>query len=232
MLYIVATPIGNLKDITLRALEILKEADVILCEDTRVTRKLLSRFDIHNKKLISYHQHSSLKKIEKINELLKEGKEVALVCDAGTPGIADPSGKLVYFLRKNAPQVRIEAVPGPSALTAALSISGFFADRFLFLGFPPAKKKRNKFFMRAVSEDYTVVIYESPHRILKTLIELREAMKKTGEWKETIVFKEITKKFEGSLIGSVSDVINALGKNNTRGEFVIILGRKIVNGGK
>ena len=226
MLYIIATPIGNLEDITLRALRVLKEVDIILCEDTRVTRKLLNHFDIRGKELISYHQHSSLKKIEKIAKLLEEGKEIALVCDAGTPGIADPAGKLISYLRERFPQVEIRVVPGPSALTAALSVSGFFADRFLFLGFPPTKKKRSKFFMRAVMEDYTVVIYESPYRLLKTLAEVKETMKKTGKWREVVVLRELTKKFEEVLVNSISHLINSLSKKDVRGEFVIILGKR------
>lgn len=226
MLYIVATPIGNLKDITLRALEVLKDSDFILCEDTRRTKKLLSHFDIH-KPLLSYHQHSPEKVLERIKDLLERGKNLALVCDAGTPGIADPAGKLVSYLRKDLPSVHIIAVPGPSALTAALSVSGFFADKFLFLGFPPTKKKRGKFFKRAVEEDYTVVIYESPYRIIKTLNELKSWMKKTGKWREVIVFKELTKKFEKSWYGSISDVIKGVKKEKIKGEFIIILDPRI-----
>jgi len=200
MLYIVATPIGNLKDITLRALEVLKEVDLILAEDTRQTRKLLTHYQIATP-LQSYHQHSGLQKIDYILDLLRQGKNLALVTDAGTPGIADPGNKLIEYLINNTGNVipadvedahqgagihdagsptksgttsmiEITPIPGPSALTAALSISGLPTDKFLFLGFPPAKKKRQKFFEQVVSSKHTVVFYESCHRILRTLEEL------------------------------------------------------------
>lgn len=141
MLYIVATPIGNLNDISFRALDILKSVDFILCEDTRVTRKLLEHYKIE-KLLISYHQHSKLQKVEYVERLLKEGRALALVSDAGTPAISDPGGLLVQHLKENLPEVRIAPIPGPSAAIAALSISGFSADRFVFMGFPPHKKGR------------------------------------------------------------------------------------------
>ncbi len=225
-LYIVATPIGNLKDISQRALETLKKVDFILAEDTRVTKKLLNHFEI-NKKIFSFHQHSPEKDIKKFANYLNQDKDIALVSDAGTPGIADPAGKLVYFLRKNYPKVNIVPIPGANALITALSVSGFFANRFLFLGFPPSKKKRQKFFKKAIEEDYTVVIYESPYRILKTLLELKQNMQKTGKWREVIVFKELTKKFEESFFGHISEIIKTLEKKPIKGEFIIILGPKI-----
>ncbi len=225
-LYIIGTPIGNLKDISQRALEVLKSVDFILAEDTRVSKRLLNYFGI-KKRVFSYHQHTLEKEIEKYASFLKQGEEGALICDAGTPGIADPAGKLVYRLRKNFPEINIIPIPGPSALTTALSASGFFADKFLFLGFPPSKKKRQKFFKRAIEEDYTVVIYESPHRLLKTLEEIKKTMQKNGKWKEVIVFKEITKKFEKSFYGQISEIINSLQKQPIKGEFVIILGPRI-----
>ena len=144
-LFIIATPIGNLEDISLRALRILKEVDIILCEDTRVTRKLLSRYDI-KASVLSYHQHSQLKKINYIAALLEEGKNLALVSDSGTPGISDPGNKLIDFLVKKDIDLTIIPIPGCSALVSAASISGFPMERFTFLGFPPHKKKRNKFF--------------------------------------------------------------------------------------
>lgn len=145
ILYIVSTPIGNLEDITLRALKILKEVDLILAEDTRITKVLLARYNI-NTLLFSYHQHSKLRKINYIIDLLRQGKNMALVSDAGTPGINDPGGFLISQVVKNlGAGIRIVPIPGPSAVTAALSISGFSADQFLFLGFPPHKKGRQKF---------------------------------------------------------------------------------------
>ena len=149
MLYIIATPIGNLEDITFRALEVLKDADFILCEDTRVTSKLLARFNLKIP-TISYHQHSKLQKLQKIKELLEEGKVLAMVSDAGTPGISDPGGQLVEYISKELPGIKIIPIPGASALSSALSISGFSADRFVFLGFPPHKKGREKFFKELV----------------------------------------------------------------------------------
>ena len=140
-LYIVSTPIGNLEDITKRALRILSEVDLILCEDTRETKKLLEYFNIE-KKTLSYHQHSELKKTEDIIQFLKEGKNLALVSDAGTPGISDPGSRLINDVLKNCGNVKVVPIPGASAFLCALSVSGFPVDRFLFLGFPPAKNKR------------------------------------------------------------------------------------------
>ncbi len=172
-LYIVATPIGNLEDLTLRALRILKEVDFILCEDTRVTGKLLSHYDIKTP-TISYHQHSNLHKVDRVLSLLEEGKNLALVTDAGTPGISDPGGMLVQaVLEKFDDEVKVESVPGASAVTAALSISGVAADKFVFLGFPPHKKGRQTFIMKIIESEYPVVVYESKHRIIKFLEELK-----------------------------------------------------------
>ena len=173
-LYIVATPIGNLEDIARRALRILSEVDLILAEDTRVTRKLLSRYQI-NKPLISYHQHSKLQKVDYILDLLKAGKNLALVSDAGTPGISDPGNLLIErIVSESIDDIKIAPIPGPSALTTSVSISGFPRDKFLFLGFPPAKKKRKKFFEEVLKSKYPVILYESSHRILKTMRELKE----------------------------------------------------------
>ncbi|MBU4204685.1 16S rRNA (cytidine(1402)-2'-O)-methyltransferase, partial [Patescibacteria group bacterium] len=172
-LYIVATPIGNLKDITLRALEVLGGVDLILCEDTRVTSKLLNRYQI-NTQLVSYHQHSKIRKVDYILNFLRQGKNLALVSDAGTPGISDPGNQLIKEILAKIPQTEITAVPGPSAVIAAASISGLPTDRFFFMGFPPAKKRRKKFLESIVNSKYSVVFYESPHRIIKTLKELKE----------------------------------------------------------
>jgi 16S rRNA (cytidine1402-2'-O)-methyltransferase len=172
ILYIVATPIGNLKDLTFRALEVLREVDLILCEDTRQTIKLLNHYAI-SKPLVSYFQHSKLSKVEFIIGELRLGKKIALVTDAGTPGISDPGGILVKeVIESLSDQVKVVPIPGPNAAIAALSISGFPTDKFVFMGFPPHKKGRNKFFDEVVNAKHTVVFYESTHRILKSLKEL------------------------------------------------------------
>lgn len=181
VLYIVATPIGNLEDISMRALRILGEVDFVLCEDTRVSRNLLNHYKIATP-TISYHQHSDTNKIGKILELLDQGKNLALVTDAGTPGISDPGGLLVSaVLERFGDDVKVESVPGPSAVTAALSISGIPADKFIFLGFPPHKKGRQTFIKKIVESEYPCVVYESKHRIVKFLQELKELANKNVE---------------------------------------------------
>jgi 16S rRNA (cytidine1402-2'-O)-methyltransferase len=215
ILYIVATPIGNLEDITLRALRILKEVDVVLCEDTRVTKKLLDHFKIE-KQLISYHQHSKLQKTEEILTLLKEGKSIALVSDAGTPGISDPGNKLVKEVSEKLPEVSLVSIPGASAVAALASITGFSMDKFLFLGFPPVKKGRKKFFEQIASLSYPVVLYESPYRIIKTLGELPQLS-------EVVVGRELTKKFETIYRGTATQVAQQITKDQTKGEFVLVL---------
>ncbi len=235
--YIVATPIGNLDDISKRALQILSEADLILCEDTRVTKKLLERYNIKTPTL-SYHQHSKLWKIDYILSLLKQGKNLALVSDAGTPGISDPGNKLINLITRpgrvvdeakasfpsslpqvEARSVKIIPIPGPSAVTAAASVSGFPMDRFLFLGFPPTKRKRKKFFVEVVSSKYPVIFYESPYRIIKTLKELGSLV---GN-REIVVCRELTKKFETIYRGTTEEVLNQLEKSETKGEFVVVV---------
>ncbi len=201
-LYIVSTPIGNLEDVSKRALRTLSEVDLILCEDTRVTKKLLDRYKIKTPTL-SYHQHSELKKVEYIIQLLKEGKNLVLVSDAGTPGISDPGNKLIARLIEVEPRsVKIMPVPGASAVTAAASMAGFPMDKFVFLGFPPAKKKRKKFFEEVANSKYPVIFYESPHRIIKSLTELRML----DEQMEVVVCRELTKKFETIYRGIVKEV--------------------------
>lgn len=218
-LYIVATPIGNLKDITLRALEILRGADLILCEDTRVTKKLLEHYNIKTQTL-SYHQHSRLKKIDYILELLQKGKNLALVSDGGTPGISDPGSLLVSeAIKRPGDKVEISPVPGPSALAAAASVSGIAMDKFLFLGFPPAKRKRKKFFAETANSKYPVIFYESPHRIIKTLKELGIVNREL----RIVVCRELTKKFETIYRGTIEDCLNKLQKSEIKGEFVVII---------
>jgi len=225
-LYIVATPIGNLKDITLRAIGALKEVDFILCEDSRQTIKLLQKYEI-SKPLISYFQHSKVAKTDYILEQLEKGKKLALVTDAGTPGISDPGNQLVKLVVSRLPDVQIIPLPGPSALLAALSVSGFPTDKFIFMGFPPAKKGREKFFKKVLDVEYTVVLYESPHRILKSLGQLNNLLKaKSSKLKANVVVcRELTKRFETIYRGSVNEIIEQLnkGKNNLKGEFAIVV---------
>jgi 16S rRNA (cytidine1402-2'-O)-methyltransferase len=221
-LYIVATPIGNLEDITLRALRILKEVDYVLCEDTRVTKKLLNHYDIKTK-TVSYHQHSSISKIDYILKLLKTGKSLALVSDSGTPGISDPGGKLVEEVVNNlGNEVKIESVPGPSAVTTALSISGFPTDKFVFMGFPPHKKGRQKFVKEILENKYTTVLYESKHRIIKLLEELKKFQEVDLK---LVVCRELSKMHESIYRGSVEEILNELNSssNNLKGEFVVII---------
>lgn len=212
-IYIVSTPIGNLKDISLRALEVLKEVDLILCEDTRQTIKLLLHYEI-KKPLLSYHQHSKMQKTNYILDLLKQGKNLALVSDAGTPGISDPGNKLIEQIVKSNIPVNIVPIPGSSALLALASISGFPTDKFLFLGFPPQKNKRQKFFKEVIDSQYPVIFYESPHRVIKALQELGDL--------EIVVARELTKKFETTYRGKALDIATTLEKEGPRGEFVVI----------
>jgi len=225
MLYIVATPIGNLKDITLRAIETLKGVDLILAEDTRVTKKLLTHYDIR-KRLESFHQHSTPQKISRIIEMLSEGKDIALVSDAGTPGINDPGGILIKKLLTSdvgnlkTSDVKIIPIPGPNAVITALSISGINADKFLFLGYPPHKKGRQTFFKEVANSKYPVVFYESTHRITKALKQLSE-LKETKE-RQLVIARELTKKFETIYRGTALEILPQLEKEQ-RGEFVVIV---------
>ena len=234
-LYVVSTPIGNLNDISQRALDILKLVDCILCEDTRVSQKMLTRFDI-KKPLIAYHQHSKLSKINEILEMLGQGKNIALISDAGTPGISDPGGQLVKAIVKefgnevnpNTKQgygvgVKIEPIPGASALTAIASVCGFPMERFVFLGFPPAKKKRKQFFEEVVNSKYPVVFYESPYRILKTLGEISKCQ---NTEMSCVVGRELTKKFETIYRGSFQEVAKQIESDKVGGsikvEFAVV----------
>ncbi len=218
ILYIVATPIGNLEDITLRALCILKEVELIACEDTRVTGKLLNHYSI-NKKLISYHQHSELKKIDLIIDKLREGTSIALVTDAGTPGISDPGNILVSEAIKN--EIEIHPVPGVSALTSLISVAGIDLQKFFFFGFPPHKKGREKFFKEVIGSNYPVIYYESPHRFVKNL----ELLKELGSTKNIIVGRELTKFFEEVIRGNIDEVLLYFKENpiKVKGEFALIV---------
>jgi 16S rRNA (cytidine1402-2'-O)-methyltransferase len=222
-LYIVATPIGNLKDITYRAVEVLGSVDLILCEDTRVTRKLLSAYNI-NTPTHSYNAHASDAKEDKIIELLREGKNIALVSDAGTPGISDPGCMLVGNVRKELPECEIVSIPGASAVTSALSISGVPSSEFLFLGFLPHKKGRETLFKEIANSERPVVFYESPHRIEKSL----ESLMKFCPEKKVYIGRELTKVFEQMVSGTAEELAKYFKENQdkVRGEFVVIVQNK------
>ena len=223
MLYIVATPIGNLEDITLRAINALSNADLILAEDTRVTRVLLDRYNI-KKEILSYHQHSGFKKIEHIIELLRQGKNLTLVTDAGTPGISDPGGFLIEEALRAIPDLKVVPIPGPNAAIAALSVSGFPTDEFVFLGFPPHKKGRQTFFKKISEIESAIVFYESKHRILKALENL-EKLSELGD-RKIMVARELTKQFETIYRGTLSEIKPRLTDKNLLGEFVVVIANK------
>jgi len=223
-LYVVATPIGNLKDITLRALEVLRAVDCIVAEDTRVTKKLLSRYEI-SKPVLSFHAHSGKGAIGKIIALLEDGKDVACVVDAGTPSVSDPGSFLIREIVRILPDVSIIPIPGPSALTAALSVAGITDSAFLFLGFPPAKKGRQSFFKEVVASKYPVVLYESPHRIKRTLEDLCEVGLSRFE---ALLIKEISKVYETQLRMSIDDIRKKIfEEKNVRGEFVLVINKNL-----
>jgi len=228
ILSIVATPIGNLEDISLRALRVFKEVDLILCEDTRVARKLLTHYEIGTP-LLSYHQHSGVLKIEKIIKELRSGKNIALISDAGTPGISDPGAMLISSIRKELPEIEIVAIPGPSALGAALSLAGIGFDRFIFWGFLPHKKGRQTLVTSIVLSDLPYVLYESKHRIIKLLKELALKSEEFKKEKEVLVFREITKMHESYYQGTASEILETLNSdaNNLKGEFVVMVKNKI-----
>lgn len=217
-LYIIGTPIGNLADITERAKEILSSVDLILCEDTRHTSKLLQHLKI-NKKLVSWHQHSRAPKLDQVKNYLAAGQQLALVTDAGTPGIADPGGYLVQEIAKLG--YEIEPIPGPSALTTALSVCGLPTDQFLFLGFLPHKKGRQTMIREIINSKYTVVVYESVHRIQKLISELITA--DLGEKRRVVLGKELTKVFAQLFRGSISQIQQQLTKEIIKGEWVVII---------
>ncbi len=208
----------------MRAVRAFKEADVILCEDTRVTKRLLDRYEIKTPTL-SYHARSKLSKTEKIIELLMEGKNLALVSDAGTPGISDPGSVLVSKIREQVPETAIVTIPGASALTAALSIAGVPTHEFTFLGFMPHKKGRETLFKEIGQSKRTTVFYESPHRIMKTL----ESLALHAPDKKVVIARELTKIYEQVIAGTSAEVLEYFTKNNdkVRGEFVVIVAEKL-----
>lgn len=219
-LYLCSTPIGNLEDITLRVLRILKEVDIIAAEDTRHTKKLLSYYHIHTP-VTSYHEHNERGKGLKLVSEIKGGKSVALVSDAGTPGISDPGYEIVVMAIKEG--IKVVPVPGASASLAALAASGLPTDRFVFEGFlPRAGKERNKALKNVLSEERTVIFYESPYRIIKTLQEILEH----GEDRNVVVTRELTKVYEQFIRGKISDVLLHFENSKPKGEFTVLLDGK------
>lgn len=224
-LYIIATPIGNLEDITLRALRVLKEVDLILCEDTRVTKKLLSKYDIHTR-TESYHAHTKITKAEKFLDMLEEGKNIALVSDAGTPAISDPGVLLVKMAReKFGADAKVVPIPGASALAAAISAAGIPAAQFRFLGFLPHKKGRETAFRKIADEKDVTIFYESPHRIMKTLHALAKHLSSN---RNICVARELTKIHESFVSGSSEEVEKYFiaHPDQIRGEYVVIVSGK------
>jgi len=216
-LYLVATPIGNLEDITLRALRVLRECDVVAAEDTRRTGQLLKHFDI-TKPLLSYFQFNEARRSEEIIERLRRGEKVALVTDAGSPGISDPGERVVKAAI--AAGLRVEAVPGPCALVAALTASGLPTDEFHFIGFLPHKSgQRHNKLESLKAFDGTLVLYESPFRIEKLLTELNEVFPE----REIVVARELTKKFEEFLRGQPATLLEQAQKRSLKGEFVVLV---------
>ena len=218
ILSVVATPIGNMEDITLRALRVLSECDYILCEDTRVTGKLLARHEIKTR-MKRYDAHTSDRVHAEILSDLEDGKHLALVSDAGTPGVSDPGVLLVQSARKA--DVRIDAIPGASAVTAAFSIAGITGNQFAFLGFVPQKKGRKTFFERLPSFDNPVIFFESTHRIMKTL----ESLSDTSPEANVHVGRELTKMHEEMIVGTAEEILHILEAEPVRqkGEFVLII---------
>ncbi len=217
MLYIVSTPIGNLKDITLRAIETLKNVDLIAAEDTRHAKILLNNYDIHVS-LTSYYEHNKVSKSQSILNFLQKGKDVALVSDAGTPGISDPGYTLIKLVEEN--DIPITVIPGPTALIAALSLSGMPAHSFIFEGFLPVKSvARQKKLFELKEEKRTVIFYEAPHRIIKSLTDIKEVL---GD-PFVVCARELTKKFEEVKKGKASELIEHFSEKAPKGEFVVLL---------
>jgi len=224
--YVIATPIGNLGDITLRAIETLKNVDLVLCEDTRETKKILEKYDIKTPTM-SYHSQSKFAKVDKIFELLKEGKNLALVSDAGTPTISDPGALLISKIKQFFPElgsgekIQVVPIPGASAVIAALSASGFPTHEFTFLGFLPHKKGRETLFKEIKESKRTIVFYESPHRILKTL----ESLEKFCPNKKVCIARELTKIYEEFKTGTSEELLKYLKENpvKQKGEFTVLV---------
>ncbi len=220
-LYIVATPIGNLEDITQRALNTLKNTDFIAAEDTRHSAKLLQYFNITTP-MIAYHEHSDIKRLQKICQLLAEGRSVALISDAGTPLISDPGFQLVKTVREQG--INVVPIPGVCAMVAALSVAGLPSDRFVFEGFMPAKKNaRCQYLQGLLREERTLIFYESSHRILASISDMRDIL---GSDRGAVIARELTKTFETVLEGDLQSLVDKLtaDSNQQRGEFVVMVG--------
>lgn len=217
-LYLVATPIGNLKDITFRAIEVLKEVDIIAAEDTRNTIKLLNHYEI-KKQMTSYHEHNKFEKEKELIGYLLEGKSIALVTDAGMPAISDPGEDLVKACYNEG--IEVSVIPGASAVVSAVAISGLSTRRFVFEAFLPSEKKERKNVLEKLREETsTIILYESPHRLTKTLEELRDYL---GEDRKISIIREITKKHEEVLRVTILEAINYYLSENPRGEFVLVI---------
>ena len=219
-LFIVPTPIGNLKDITIRAIDTLQAVDIIYAEDTRTSIKLLNHYEISTP-MQSFHMHNEHAKINNIISSFKQGKTAAIISDAGTPGISDPGFSLVRGCIEN--DIEVECLPGATALIPALINSGFPCEKFSFEGFLPAKKGRTKRLKEIVAQEKTMIFYESPHRLIKTLKDFSDYF--TGE-NQVSVSREISKKFEETIRGTLLQVIDHFEKNKPKGEFVIVLSTK------
>ncbi|MBM4166680.1 MAG: 16S rRNA (cytidine(1402)-2'-O)-methyltransferase [Ignavibacteria bacterium] len=216
-LYIVSTPIGNLEDITLRALKILANVDVLCCEDTRTTQVLLNKYELKPKKLLSYFEQNEQKRIPEILQLLNEGNSVAIVTDAGTPSISDPGFRLVRAAIESG--INVIPIPGVNAAITALSASGLPTDAFVFEGFLPVKKGRKTRLEFLKEETRTMIFYESPYRILRTLEDLKDVF---GE-RDAVIARELTKKFEEFMRGNFSQLIAELSSKKILGEFVLLV---------
>ena len=216
-LSIVATPIGNLSDITYRSIEVLKSVDIILAEDTRTSSKLLKHYKISSK-VDSFHMYNEHKKLSSIIKKIKDGISIALISDSGTPGISDPGFLLVRECIKN--DINVECLPGPTALIPALILSGLPSEKFAFEGFLPVKKGRTKRLDELSNENRTLIFYESPHRINKTLNDLSLIF---GDTKKISISREISKKYENTFRGTISESIDFYNNNKPKGEFVIVL---------
>ncbi len=219
-LTIVPTPIGNMEDITLRAIRVLKEVDAILAEDTRQSSKLLHHYQI-NKPLWAYHQHNEHKNLAHLVAELKGGKKLALISDAGTPAISDPGFLLVRECLRN--DIEIECLPGATAFVPALVKSGLSADSFIFMGFLPEKKGRQTAFQKLKEIEYTMIFYESPHRLLKTLGQLSETL---GSDRPCSISRELTKLFEETINGTLAEAIIHFSQKPIKGEFVLVISGK------
>ncbi len=217
-LFIVSTPLGNLKDITLRALNIMKNSHLIAAEDTRKSRILLNEYNIKTK-MISYHEHNSHNKIKTIISYLKDGKNISLISDAGTPGISDPSYRLIRSAIEN--EITVNSIPGPSAFLTALTSSGLPTDNFYFAGFLPPKKGRKSKLEELSKLNSTLILYENPKRLLKTLNDIYS----TFNNRPAVICKELTKIHETFHRGSLASLIENFGNINLKGEFVILVGK-------